>query len=35
MVGIVTWGIGCATNNVPGVYINVYNYISWIKQQIN
>lgn len=25
-------GIGCGTNNVPGVYINVANYIPWIQQ---
>ncbi|KAL7014334.1 hypothetical protein ACKWTF_015867 [Chironomus riparius] len=31
-VGLVAWGIGCGTTGVPGVYINVANYISWIQQ---
>lgn len=34
VVGLVAWGIGCAASGVPGVYINVYNYLSWINQQI-
>ncbi|XP_031843061.1 inactive CLIP domain-containing serine protease A3 isoform X2 [Nomia melanderi] len=32
--GMVAWGIGCATMNVPGIYVNVYNYLTWITQQI-
>ncbi|XP_070508809.1 inactive CLIP domain-containing serine protease A3-like isoform X2 [Chironomus tepperi] len=30
--GLVAWGIGCGSSNVPGVYVNVVNYISWIQQ---
>ncbi|XP_043268687.1 phenoloxidase-activating factor 2-like [Venturia canescens] len=32
VVGLVTWGIGCASSGVPGVYVNVPNYRSWITQ---
>ncbi|XP_034933815.1 transmembrane protease serine 9-like [Chelonus insularis] len=34
VVGIVAWGIGCATSQVPGVYMNIVNFMPWISQQI-
>ncbi|XP_046431660.1 phenoloxidase-activating factor 2 isoform X1 [Neodiprion fabricii] len=34
LVGLVAWGIGCAMSGVPGVYVNVPNYLTWIMQQI-
>ncbi|XP_015599347.1 phenoloxidase-activating factor 2 [Cephus cinctus] len=34
VVGMVAWGIGCATAGVPGIYINVVNFLSWINQQV-
>lgn len=32
VAGLVAWGIGCGSSNVPGVYMNVANYIPWIQQ---
>ena len=30
VVGITSWGFGCANPNYPGVYTNVAKYIHWI-----
>ncbi|XP_055906265.1 phenoloxidase-activating factor 2 isoform X2 [Eupeodes corollae] len=34
VVGMVAWGIGCATAGIPGVYVNIATYLSWIQSTI-
>jgi trypsin len=31
LVGITSWGMGCARSNYAGIYTRVGNYVTWIK----
>ncbi|KAI4458064.1 serine protease-related [Holotrichia oblita] len=33
-IGIVSWGIGCGKNGVPGVYVNVALFRNWIDNEL-
>ena len=33
LIGIVSYGVGCAENGYPGVYTNISQYINWLESK--